>query len=146
MAVALFGAKEEQIILSREPPSGCGNDVKNPFIVILTEARLKLQEKFRKKLTFINQDKTIKDKKGIKKECKKQKARYYSYFEIDKKGKHCKPGTKIKVYYNITIYDTKKNKKKKFKTQAIIQGNDVAIIKAGHVKATGKKITKFLKK
>ena len=146
VSMSLFGAKQENIILSEELPKGCDLNIKKPFVVIMTEARLKLQEKFRKKLTFINQDKTLKDKKTIKAECKKQHARYYAYFEIDKKGKKCKSGKKLKVYYNIIVWDTKKNKHKKFKTQAILQGREYAIIKAGHVRATGKKITKFLKR
>jgi hypothetical protein len=146
VSITLFGAKEDRIIMSEEIPSGCMAGVKKPFIVIVTEARLKLQKKYRKKLVFINQDKTLKGKKAIKAECKKQKARYYAYFEIDKKGKQCKAGKKIKVMYNITVWDVKKNKKKKFKTQAKLQSNEVAIIKAGHVRATGKKLAKFLKK
>ena len=97
VSITLFGAKEDRIIMSEEIPSGCMAGVKKPFIVIETEARLKLQKKYRKKLVFINQDKTLKGKKAIKAECKKQKARYYAYFEIDKKGKQCKAGKKIKV-------------------------------------------------
>jgi len=142
---SLFGAVEEKMIICKTLDKKYDSKVFRKTTVILTEARLKLQKKYKKFLTFEYQDELLKGKKAIKKELKKQNARYYVYLEIKDKSKGKCKNKKCKTDYTIKLYDMKKNKKYKVKLKAYINNNEFTEIKAGYIKSATKKLVKFLK-
>ena len=143
-SVAL-GAVEEKVILCNQMDAKYDEKVYRKVTILLTEARLKLQKKYKKYLSFEYQDKLIEDKAAIKKELKKQGARYYVYLEIKDTSKGKCKNKKCKADYTIKIYDAKKNKNLKVKIKVFINNNEFTEIKVGYMKSSTKKIVKFLK-
>ena len=141
----MFGAVEEKMILCNQVDSQYNEKVFRKVTVLLTEARLKLQKRYKKYLTFEYQKDLIIGKKKIKAELEKQSARYYVTLNIKDKSKgKCSRG-KCKADYIIKIFDAKKNKNFKIKIKAFIKNNDYTEIKLGYMKSSAKKIVKFLK-
>ncbi|MEA2017289.1 MAG: hypothetical protein U9N59_02475 [Campylobacterota bacterium] len=132
-----------KVIMSEEVPAGYEKDVYKKSIVLMTEGRLYLQKKYKKKITFEYQKKLIKSKDDILKELKKQDARFYVYLSINKKKSK---KNLQKVLYNLNIVDLKTKKKKTVKTKAIIRDTKIVKISQGDVKSSAKKIAKILKK
>ena len=132
-----------KVLMSETVPKGYETDVYKKTIVLMTEARLYLQKKYKKKIIFEYQEKLLKNKSAILKELDKIGARFYVFLDIDKKA------TKAnleKVLYNLTIIDKKNKRKKVVKTKAIIRDKKVVKITAGDLKKSAKKIAKILKK
>ena len=148
LASTLYGAKEENVVFSKVMPPKYDQKVYRKVTVLFTEARLKLQKKYRKYLTFIyDEQKKLSDKKAIKKELKKQNARYYVTLDIKEKKKGCTnlvQGCKVK--YVIKVFDGKKNKHKKFSLKAVIKNNEYADISSGVIRSNTSKLVKFMKK
>ena len=143
---SLFGAKEENVVFSKVMPKKYDEKVYRKVTVLFTEARLKLQKKYRKYLTFIYDENTkLKNKKEIKKYLKKYNARYYVTLDIKEKKKKC---TKVEcqVKYIIKVYDAKKNKSQKFSLKAVIKNNEYADISSGVIRSNTSKLVRFLKK
>ena len=143
--INLFGAVEEKMILCNTLDKKYDEKVYRKVTILMTEARLKLQKKYKKFLNFEYQDKLITDKKIIKKELKKQGARYYTYLDIVDRSKGKCKNNKCKVDYILKLYDAKKNKKYKVKLKALINNNEFTEIKVGYIKSATKKLVKFLK-
>ena len=141
-----YGAKEENVLFSKVIPEKYDEKVYRKVTVLFTEARLKLQKRYRKYLTFIyDENKKLKNKKEIKKELKKHKARYYVTLEIKEKDKNCVK-TECEVKYIIKVYDGKKNKSQKFKLKGIVKNNEYVDIPSGLIRSNTSKLVKFLKK
>ena len=142
--VTLFAkAPVYKVLMSDVVPNGYHEDVYKKAIVLMTEARLYLQKKYRKKITFEYIHQKLKDKNKIIKLLKENNARFYVHLEIIKKK--AKKNLQ-KVYYNLVIFDKKKKRFKTIKTKAIIRDKMVVKISQGSIKSTGKKIAKFMKK
>ncbi|SFV75289.1 hypothetical protein MNB_SM-3-17 [hydrothermal vent metagenome] len=144
-SVTLFGAVEEKVIMCNALDAKYDKKVFRKATILMTEARLKLEKKYKKFLTFEYQEKLLKDKKSIKKALKKAGARYYVYVDIVDKSKGKCPNKKCKVDYILKLYDGKKNKKYKLKLKAYINNNEFTEIKAAHIRSATKKLVRFLK-
>lgn len=142
-----FAAKEENVLFSKDIPKKYNEKVYRKTTILFTEARLTLQKRYKKYLTFIYDEvgKKLKNKKKIKKYVKSFKARYYVTLDIKEKKNRCNDSM-CEVKYIVKVYDTKKNKMQTFKFKAIIKDNEFADIDSGHLKLATKKLVKFLKR
>jgi len=140
--VAFAKLPTEKILMSEAVPKGYEADVFKKTIVLMTEARLYLQKKYRKKVTFEYIPNKLK-KDQISSVLKKYDARFYVSLKI-KKQKAKK--NLEKVLYSLVIFDSKKNRLKTVKTKAIIRDKKIVKISQGALKSSAKKIAKILKK
>jgi hypothetical protein len=116
--------------------------------IILTEARLYLQKKYKKTVSFEYTPIMTHKKSDIKKLLNETGARWYVATNL-KVGKCKKKGVNnvCKGKYIITLYDGFKNMKKKIvKIKAKIIDNQVVAISAGEKKNKTKTLAKILKK
>jgi len=132
-----------KVIMCEDVPKGYEKDVYKKTIVLMTEARLYLQKKYKKKIIFEYQEGLITSKDKVLEMLDKSKARFYVSLEIDKKK--FKDNLE-KVLYNLVILDNKGKRSKKVKTKAVIRDKKIVIIKEGDMKNSAKKIAKILKK
>jgi len=132
-----------KVVMSEAIPKGYDKDVYKKAIVLMTEGRLYLQKKYRKKVTFEYTDKLAKTKKDVKALLDKYKGRFYVVLDIKRKASK---KNLEKVLYTLVIFDTHTKKFKKIKTKAIIRDKKIVQISQGDLKSTGKKIAKLLKK
>jgi len=135
----------ENVVMNEYLEKEYNAKVYKKVIILITEARLKLQKKYKKKLVFMQINEEVREKKEMKALLETNNARYYIGLEILKKDKECKI-EECKVMYNIIIYDGKKNKIKTIKTKATLIKNIDVVIKTGHIRATTKKLVKFMQK
>jgi len=140
---ALMSSSEATVIFSKKMDAKYDEKVYRKVTILFTEARLKLQKKYKKYLNFEYRDELVEGKKNIIKYLKENKARYYVYLNI--KEKKCK-NTICKVDYIIKVVDGKKKKNITLKVKANINNNEFAEIKSALIKSNTKKLVKFLKK
>ncbi len=139
----LLGATEENVIFSKKMDAKYDEKVYRKVTILFTEARLKLQKKYKKFLDFEYNDDLVKGKKNIFKYLKEHKARYYVYLDI--KEKKCK--NKIcKANYIIKVVDGKKKKNITLRLKVKINNNEFAEVKPALIKSNTKKLISFLKK
>lgn len=138
-----FGASEATVIFSKKIDKKYNEKVYRKTTILFTEARLKLQKKYKKFLLFEYEDTQLTNKKEIIKHLKSKNARYYVYLTIKDKGK-CK-NKKCKVDYIIKVFDAKKKKTTKLKMKALINDNEFAEVTPALIKANTKRLVKFLK-
>ncbi len=145
LSSGLFGgSKIQTVLMSKVVQKPYDADVYKKTIVLMTEARLYLQKKYKKKIIFEYDDNTLfTKKKDIVNELKKKNARFYVYLEIVKKK--AKKNLQ-KVFYNLKIFDKKSKRLKTVKTKAIIRDLKIVKISQGDLKSSAKKIAKILKK
>jgi len=146
MVTYLFGMAEDNVVMNKYLDKKYKESVFDYADVLITEARLLLQKKYKKTLTFIplkdnNSLVHSRDKKDII--LKDNQARYFVQLIIDEKK--CKNNTCL-AYYELDIYDGKKNLSQVVKTKAKIDDNEVVTIKKGHLRAAVKSISSFMKK
>lgn len=139
----LLGASEENIIFSKKIDAKYNEKVYRKVTILFTEARLKLQKKYKKYLNFEYTTDYITAKKEVIKYLKEKNARYYVTLSI--KEKKCKNGI-CNVQYNIKVVDGKKKKNITLKLKAKINNNEFTEIKPALIKSNTKKLVKFLKK
>ena len=132
-----------KVIMSENITTGYEKDVYKKTIVLMTEARLYLQKKYKKKITFEYDKDIVTKKEDILPLLKKNKARFYVYLIIDKKKTR---RNLEKVMYNLNIFDAHTKKFKKVKTKAIIRDKKIVKISQGDMKSSAKKIAKILKR
>ena len=142
--VSLFASSEATVLFSQKKNDNYNEKVYRKTTILFTEARLKLQKKYKKYLNFVYDDVGLTNKKEIAKHLKKIGARYYAYTDVRLKKKHCKK-LQCKAKYVIKIYDAKKKKSMKLSLKAIINNNEFAQITSALMKANTKKLYKFLK-
>jgi len=140
----LYGASQENVIFSKHMDAKYSDKVYRKVTILFTEARLKLQKKYKKYLEFEYVDKTLKDKKEIIKFLGKKGARYYAYLSIKEKKKCTKQ--KCQVDYIIKVIDAKKKKNITIKMKAVVIDNEFVEVKQALIKSNTKKLVKFLKK
>ena len=140
----VYGASNENIIFSKHIDAKYDEKVYRKVIILFTEARLKLQKKYKKYLNFEYVDTQIIDKKKIIRYLKENDARYYVYLKIKEKNKCNK--NKCCVIYTIKVIDAKKKSNITLKLNAIIKNNEFTEIKQALIKSNTKKLIKFLKK
>ena len=140
---SLLGATEENVIFSKQMDARYDEKVYRKVTILFTEARLKLQKKYKKYLNFEYTDESIDGKKNIIKYLKEKKVRYYVNLDIQEKK--CKDN-RCQVYYIIKVMDGKKKKSFKMKIKSTIVGNEFAEIKQALIKSNTKRLVKFLKK
>ena len=138
-----MGASEATVIFSKKMDAKYNEKVYRKVTILFTEARLKLQKKYKKYLNFEYRDDLVKGKKNIIKYLKDNNARYYVSLEI--KEKKCKKGI-CKVSYKIKVMDGKKKKNITLKLKAKINNNEFTEVKPALIKSNTKKLVKFLKK
>ena len=138
-----YSATEETVIFSKELDSKYDEKVYRKVTILFTEARLKLQKKYKKYLSFEYIEKSVIEKKDIAKYLEEKKARYY--VSLDIKEKKCKDGI-CKADYIIKVTDAKKKKNTTLKIKAKIKNNEFTEIKPALIKSNTKKLVKFLKK
>ena len=145
LSSGLFGgSKIQTVLMSKVVQKPYDADVYKKTIVLMTEARLYLQKKYKKKIIFEYDDNTLfTKKKDIVNELKKKNARFYVYLEIVKKKAK---NNLQKVFYNLKIFDKKSKRLKTVKTKAIIRDLKIVKISQGDLKSSAKKIAKILKK
>ncbi|MEA2049164.1 MAG: hypothetical protein U9O56_00300 [Campylobacterota bacterium] len=144
MVSVAFGRGPEYVILMSETiPKGYEKDVFKKSIVLMTEARLYLQKKYKKKVSFKYQESLVSKKDDILKELKKENARFYVYLKIDKKKSR---KNQEKGYYNLVIFDAHSKRSKTIKTKSMIRDKKIVKISQGDIKNSAKKIAKILKK
>jgi len=144
LAKVMFAQSPVQtVLMSQVVPKGYESDVFKKTIVLMTEARLYLQKKYKKKVIFEYIDKKLTKKDEIAKVLKKNNYRFYVYLKIKKKK--AKKNLE-KVLYSLVIFDIKKNRSKTVKTKAIIRDKKIVKISQGDLKSSAKKIAKILKK
>ena len=118
----VFGrGKEYKILISEYLPNKFNRDIIERTTIILTEARLYLQKKYKKKVSFAYTNDYLKDKNKINSLLEKNKSRYYATTDI--KIKKCtKEGHRefCKGLYTIELYDKKRKRKKSFKLKTQI--------------------------
>jgi len=132
-----------KVVMSEVVPTGYQQDVYKKAIVLMTEGRLYLQKKYRKKITFEYIPNSLSTKDEILSELKKLDARFYVELKIIKKKSK---KNLEKVFYNLVIFDSHSKRFKTIKTKAIIRDKKVVQISKGNIKSAGKKIAKILKK
>lgn len=132
-----------KVVMSEVVPKGYNQDVYKKVIVLMTEGRLYLQKKYKKKITFEYQNSLLKSKQKILKMLNDVDGRFYVKLEIDKKKSK---KNLEKVLYNLVIFDKHTKRSKKVKTKAIIRDKKIVQISQGDLKSSGKKIAKLLKK
>ncbi len=124
-------------------PSGYEKDAYKKSVVLMTEARLYLQNKYRKKVTFVQTDESFSTKEDMNALLKKNDSRFLVSLTIKIKAKK---KNLEKVLYNLVIFDGKYDKSKTIKTKAIIKDKKIVKISQGDMKSSARKIAKFLKK
>jgi len=130
------------VLISETVPSGYDSKLYKKAVVLLTDARLYLQKKYKRTIEFKQTSLRVTSKSQQKQLLSKEGARYYVYVTIKEKKKR---GRLTDVYYNLVIYDGKKNKTKTVKTKATIKDKEVVKIAKGDMKSTKKKLAKFFK-
>lgn len=138
-----FGATEEKVVFSKTMDAQYDEKVYRKVTILFTEARLKLQKKYKKFLDFEYVDTRLEDRREIEKFLKSKNARYYVTLEI-RDLKKCKDH-KCKVQYIIEVFDGKKRKNMKLKIAALINNNEFTEIKVAHIKSNTKKLVNFLR-
>jgi len=138
-----YGATEENVIFSKELDAKYDEKVYRKVTILFTEARLKLQKKYKKYLNFQYTTDYIVGKKNIIKYLKEHDARYYVNLTI--KEKKCKNDI-CKVNYVIRVVDGKKKKNITLKLKAKINNNEFTEVSSALIKSNTKKLVKFLKK
>ena len=140
----LFGATPTyKVIMSENITTGYEKDVYKKTIVLMTEARLYLQKKYKKKIIFNYTPDYLTSKDEILKFLQQNDARFYVHLEIVKKK--AKRNLE-KVLYNLIIFDKHTKREKTIKTKAIIRDKKIVKISQGNLKSSAKKIAKILKK
>lgn len=142
-SASLFGATEANVVFSKKLDAKYDEKVYRKVTILFTEARLKLQKKYKKFLNFEYINESIDGKKEIVKYLEEKKARYYVELEIQEKK--CKEN-RCQAYYIIKVTDGKKKKNIKMKIKATIVGNEFTEIKQALIRSNTKKLVKFLKK
>jgi len=144
IAGSLFGrAPIYNVLINETVPKGYHKESIKKVKVLVTEARLYLQNKYRKKVEFKYTETTITNKDDIKKLLKKEDARFFVRLQIVKKASK---KNLEKVFYNLVIFDNKNGRMKTIKTKAIIRDKKIVQISKGDMKSAGKKIAKVFKK
>lgn len=138
-----FGASEATVIFSKSIDKKYNEKIYRKTTILFTEARLKLQKRYKKVLNFIYEDKKLTNKKQIMEYLKGQNARYYVYLDVKEKNK-C-TGVLCKADYIIKVYDAKKKKNTKLKIKSLINNNEFVEISPALIKSNTKKLVKFLK-
>jgi hypothetical protein len=140
----LFASKPVyKVIMSKYIDKKYSQNIYKKSIVLMTEARLFLQKKYKKKIVFEYTDELKKSKKDVFEFLKSKKARFYVNLIIDKKKSK---KNLEKVFYNLRIFDAHSKRFKTVKTKAIIKDKSVVKISQGNLKSSAKKIAKILKK
>ena len=137
-------ATEEKVVFSKKMDAKYDEKVYRKVTILFTEARLKLQKKYKKFLEFEYVDTHLDDRREIEKFLKSKNARYYVTLDI-KDLKKCKD-KKCKVKYKIEVFDAKKRKNMKLNISAIINNNEFTEMKAAFIKSNTKKLVKFLRR
>jgi len=140
-----FGASQATVIFSKKLDSKYDAKVYRKTTILFTEARLKIQKKYKKYLNFEETKTQLTDKKKIITFLKSKGARYYVYLTIKDKSKGRCKNNKCKVDYIIKVFDAKKKKNTKLKIKAYISSNEFAEITPALVKSNTKRLVKFLK-
>lgn len=138
-----YAASEENVVFSKVLDAKYDEKVYRKVTILFTEARLKLQKKYKKYLNFEYIDESIVEKKEIIKYLKGKNARYYVSLNI--KEKKCKNGI-CKADYIIKVMDAKKKKNITLKLKAKINNNEFTEVTPALIKSNTKKLVKFLKK
>ena len=138
-----YSASEETVVFSKKLDAKYDEKVYRKVTILFTEARLKLQKKYKKYLNFEYVEDSIEDKKEIIKFLKEKKARYY--VSLDIKEKKCKDGI-CKAKYIIKVTDSKKKKNITLNLKSKINNNEFVEISSALIKSNTKKLVKFLKK
>lgn len=138
-----YSASEETVIFSKKMDAKYNEKVYRKVTILFTEARLKLQKKYKKYLNFEYIEKSIDGKKNIAKYLEDKKARYYVSLNI--KEKKCKNGI-CTAKYIIKVTDAKKKKNTTLNIKAKINNNEFTEITPALIKSNTKKLVKFLKK
>ena len=142
VATSLFGNSEYNVLISEKTPAGYDAEVYKKAIVLMTEGRLYLQEKFKKKLTFIYSKNLVTEKNAIEKELEKNGAQFYVYLTIDKKETN---DNLENCLYNLEIYNLENKRKKTIKTKAVIRDKQIVQIEFGDLKSSAKNIANVFK-
>ena len=142
--IAVYASSEATVLLSQKKNVQFNDKVYRKTTILFTEARLKLQKKYKKYLNFVYDDVGLTNKKEIAKHLKKIGIRYYAYTDIKLKNKKCKK-TQCKAKYTIKIFDAKKKRSMKLTLKANINNNEFAEITPALMKSNTKKLYKFLK-
>ena len=74
-----------KILMSKHVQKPYNEDVYKKTIILMTEARLFLQKKYKKKIIFEYQTNLLKSKEDMIKELKSKDARFYIYLDIKKR-------------------------------------------------------------
>ncbi len=138
----LFAGDELKVLMSEKVPSGYDDEAYKKAIVLMTEGRLYLQEKYKKKITFLYDKNLVTSKDDIEATLQKNGADFYVYLTIDKKE------TKDNLedcLYNLEIYNLENKRKKTVKTKATIRDKKVVQIEYGDLKSTAKNIANAFK-
>jgi len=143
VSVSFAASPTYKVVMSENITTGYEKDVYKKTIVLMTEARLYLQKKYKKKIIFAYTSDIVTKKEDMLKELDKNDARFYVYLKIEKKKSK---KNLEKVYYNIVVFDKNSNRSKTVKTKAIIRDKKIVKIKQGDLKSAAKKIAKILKK
>ena len=138
-----YSATEETVVFSKELDAKYDEKVYRKVTILFTEARLKLQKKYKKYLNFEYIEKSIVGKKNIAKYLEEKKARYYVSLDIQEKK--CKDGI-CKANYTIKVTDAKKKKNTTLRIKAKIKNNEFTEVTPALIKSNTKKLVKFLKK
>ncbi len=141
---SLYGASKENVIFSKNMDAKYSEKVYRKVTILFTEARLKLQKKYKKYLEFEYVDKNLTDKKEVIKYLKEKDARYYAYLTIKEKKKCTQQ--ECQVYYIVKVIDAKKKKNITMKMKVVIIDNEFVEITPALIKSNTKKLVKFLKK
>lgn len=144
VASSLSAVTNEKVIFSKNMDKKYNEKVYRKVTILFTEARLKLQKKYKKFLDFEYVDDRLTDKTEIIKYLISKKARYYVTLDIDDKNR-CK-NKKCKVRYIIKVIDAKTKRNKTLKINALINNNEFTEIKVAHIKSYTKRLVKFLRK
>lgn len=133
----LFGVDEHKVLMSEKVPEGYDEEVYKKAIVLMTEGRLYLQEKYRKKITFVYQSTQVITKDAIEKELEKNGASFYVYLTVTPKEKQ---DNLEKCIYNLEIYNLDNKRSKTVKTKAIIRDKKIVQMEQGDIKSAAKQI------
>jgi len=105
----LFASKVYTVLMCERTPQGYKEDVYKKAIVLMTEARLYLQKKYKKKIIFEYTSTYVTKKEQIIKLLQKHNARFYVTLGIKKKKSKA---NLQKVLYNLSISDLYKKEQK----------------------------------
>jgi len=144
VASSLSAATNEKVIFSKQMDKKYDEKVYRKVTILFTEARLKLQQKYKKFLDFEYVDNQLSDKKEIMRFLNTKGARYYVTLDIRDKKK-CK-NNKCQVKYIIKVVDSKHKSNQTLKIDALINNNEFTEMKVAHIKSNTKKLVKFLRK